>query len=443
MGNHRDRNRDGQLRRRRREHRPLYGWCGSRSLCDEARTRRISPTGALTIANNAITTAKITDAAVTYAKMQNVAASRLLGNATAATPGAPAEILLGTGLSFSGGNTLNAAGTVSSIGMTVPGAIFGVQPGIPHHDERHLQPHGQRHFRGVPYFNSTSTMCNQRLAYGKCAGARRGAGGPPAPMGSLGTALQVLHGNAGGAPTWSTLSLTTEVSGTLQAAQEPAHTGEVTNTAGSLALTITNAAVTYAKMQAMTANRLLGSGLSGTAVAEITLGTNLSLTGTTLNAAGGVSSIGMTVPGLIFSVSAGLDHDPGHIRPDRLGHPRRHTLFQHRRPDGLVSPAHRQRAGSRGGAGATPATMAPGTSGQVLHSAGAAVPTPGCRVADHLKWRHAPGRAGARPYRRGDQHRGLVGADDYQRRGHLRQDAECGGISIARQRDGGHPRSAS
>lgn len=50
---------------------------------------------------------------------------------------------------------------------------------------------------------------------------------------------------------------------------------------------INNNAVTYAKMQAMTANKLLGSGASGTAVAEITLGTGLSFSGTTLNATGG------------------------------------------------------------------------------------------------------------------------------------------------------------
>lgn len=54
---------------------------------------------------------------------------------------------------------------------------------------------------------------------------------------------------------------------------------------------ILNNAVTYGKMQAMTANRLLGSGASGTAVTEITLGTNLSFTGTTLNATGGGGSV--------------------------------------------------------------------------------------------------------------------------------------------------------
>ena len=59
-------------------------------------------------------------------------------------------------------------------------------------------------------------------------------------------------------------------------------TGPITSVGN--ATTITNNAVTYAKMQAMTTNKLLGSG-TGTSVAEITLGTGLSFTGTTLNAA--------------------------------------------------------------------------------------------------------------------------------------------------------------
>lgn len=57
-----------------------------------------------TIANNAVTTAKINAAAVTYAKIQDVAANRLLGNPTGSAA-APSEIALGTGLSFSS-NTL-------------------------------------------------------------------------------------------------------------------------------------------------------------------------------------------------------------------------------------------------------------------------------------------------------------------------------------------------
>lgn len=56
--------------------------------------------------------------------------------------------------------------------------------------------------------------------------------------------------------------------------------GDITNAAG--VTTIGANKVTYAKMQAVTTNKLLGSG-SGTAVAEITLGPTLSFTGTTLN----------------------------------------------------------------------------------------------------------------------------------------------------------------
>jgi len=71
----------------------------------------ISNVGAFTIANLAITTAKIAASATTYAKIQNVAASRLLGNATG-SPAAPAEISLAGNLSFVG-STLSASGITS------------------------------------------------------------------------------------------------------------------------------------------------------------------------------------------------------------------------------------------------------------------------------------------------------------------------------------------
>lgn len=74
-------------------------------------------------------------------------------------------------------------------------------------------------------------------------------------------------------------------------------TGDVTGTGtSSITTTIANDAVNYAKMQNVSAaSRLLGRGSAGGAgdVEEVTLGTNLSMSGTTLNATGGgVSSIG-------------------------------------------------------------------------------------------------------------------------------------------------------
>lgn len=69
--------------------------------------------------------------AVTYSKMQDVSAiSRLLGRGSAAGAGDPEEIILGTNLSMAG-TTLNAAGgggsgTVTSVDLTMPSAIFDV-----------------------------------------------------------------------------------------------------------------------------------------------------------------------------------------------------------------------------------------------------------------------------------------------------------------------------
>jgi hypothetical protein len=96
----------------------------------------VTGTGATAIttalAANAVTTAAIAAAAVTYAKIQNVATSRLLGNPTGSAA-APSEISLGTGLSFAG-NVLNVtaggSGTVTSVtagtGLTAsPNPITG------------------------------------------------------------------------------------------------------------------------------------------------------------------------------------------------------------------------------------------------------------------------------------------------------------------------------
>ncbi len=59
----------------------------------------------------------------------------------------------------------------------------------------------------------------------------------------------------------------------------------ITNAAGSVTVGVTNAGITYSKIQDVTNNRLLGraNAVNGT-VQEISLGSNLSFSGTTLNA---------------------------------------------------------------------------------------------------------------------------------------------------------------
>jgi hypothetical protein len=77
----------------------------------------IAQGGALTIGALRVATGMIQASAVTYAKIQNVVAARLLGNPTGSAA-APSEITLGTNLTFAG-SVLNAAGGASGLsGMT-------------------------------------------------------------------------------------------------------------------------------------------------------------------------------------------------------------------------------------------------------------------------------------------------------------------------------------
>jgi Repeat of unknown function (DUF5907) len=82
-------------------HRATYATSNSGEwLLQEYRALTAGEVTSAALATNAVTTAAITAANVTYAKIQNVAASSLLGNPTG-SGAAPSEITLGSGLAFS------------------------------------------------------------------------------------------------------------------------------------------------------------------------------------------------------------------------------------------------------------------------------------------------------------------------------------------------------
>lgn len=83
--------------------------------------------------------------------------------------------------------------------------------------------------------------------------------------------------------------------------------GDITASSSGTVLTIDNDVVSYAKMQNVSAaSKLIGRGDSGSGdPQEITLGTNLSMSGTTLNAAGSASTEQVDMPERVGTATSG------------------------------------------------------------------------------------------------------------------------------------------
>jgi len=112
-----------------------------------------------------------------------------------------------------------------------------------------------------------------------------------------------------------TVALTSDITGTNSGTntgdQTISLTGDVTGSGtGSFAATIANNAVTYAKIQDVSAaSKLIGRGDSGSGdPQEITLGSGLSMSGTTLSATGGGTG---TVTSVAISGTDGIEVDSG------------------------------------------------------------------------------------------------------------------------------------
>jgi hypothetical protein len=90
------------------------------SVSDVKNLLAVNPAGGL---ENSSTNIQIANSGVTYAKVQNVSASKLLGNPTGSAA-APSEITIGTGLSFTG-STLNAANNKLDVSLDASANLSG------------------------------------------------------------------------------------------------------------------------------------------------------------------------------------------------------------------------------------------------------------------------------------------------------------------------------
>ena len=261
-----------------------------------------TPTSVTLTNATGLPTAGLLDDAVTYAKIQNVTTARLLGRATAGS-GDTEEITLGTNLSFTG-TTLNAAGggggsgTVTSVdgtgtvnGITLTGTVTtsgsltlgGTLSGV----SLTTQVSGT-----LPIANGGTGRATGTTAYSLVATGTT-ATGVQQTLANGATTTILVGGGASALPVWTTATGT----GAPVRATSPTLVTPVLGTPTSVTLTnatglptagLLDDAVTYAKIQNVTTARLLGRATAGSGdTEEITLGTNLSFTGTTLNAAGG------------------------------------------------------------------------------------------------------------------------------------------------------------
>lgn len=84
---------------------------------------------ALTIANDAVTTAKIGNSQVTYAKLQNMTTDRLLGRDTTLS-GVVEELTVGGGLEFTGAGGIQTSAFTGNVTKTAGGTVLTISSGV-------------------------------------------------------------------------------------------------------------------------------------------------------------------------------------------------------------------------------------------------------------------------------------------------------------------------
>ena len=224
-------------------------------------------TGAVTIAN----------AAVSLAKLANVAATSILGNntAAAATPIALTAAQVKTLLAIATADVsgLGALATAASVNLATQatGTLQAAQAGALVGDV--ISAAGS--YATTIAANAVTNAKLATMATLTIKGNNSGTAASPTDLtaAQAKTLLAISTADVtglGALATAASVNLSTQVTGTLQAAQEPAHTGDVTNAAGSLALGIVSNAVTNAKLASMATLTIKGNN-TGTAANPIDL----------------------------------------------------------------------------------------------------------------------------------------------------------------------------
>ena len=186
----------------------------------------ITLTGDVTGTGTGSFAATIAAAAVTLAKMANVATGSVFYRTTAAAgvPEVQTLAVLKTDLGLTGTNSGDQT-------ITLTGDVTGTGTGS---------------FAATVAANAVTLAKMAQVVTATFLGRTTAATGNV-------EALTVAQ-----AKTLLAISLTSDVSGVLQAAQEPAPTGDVTNTAGSLALTIGTNVVGLNNLAQIASNRIMG-----------------------------------------------------------------------------------------------------------------------------------------------------------------------------------------